>query len=197
MKKLSTLIVSKDEDNKYPKGSYQNPYTDSEFEEMMENGTWLGGFVENIGYIGPSAIIYGYGNINYEYKGSDVFGGLIVPDSGIGGSIFNYKINVNISNGILYIAVLVYSSSGHYDFLATADILVNNVFVDQVRFTKSSEVIYQGGVGWSFIGDTKINLKNYHGHIIVVARIIGNLADTSIGHNSIKSEDIIVYDGNR
>ena len=32
--------------NSYPKGSVGNSHTSKEYESMMENGTWKGGFVK-------------------------------------------------------------------------------------------------------------------------------------------------------
>ena len=196
MKKLSTLMVSKEEDNKYPKGSYQNPYTDSEFEEMMEKGTWPGGFVKDIGYIGPNNNVYGVGNINYEYK-SIVYSlsGAFVPDSGAKGSVFDYKVSVNISNGKLYTSALVFCPSGDYEFHAVAEVLVNDVMVKHIRFTIPSSYVYESG--WTFVGEADVILKNYHGHVKVRVKIIGNLVYMGIGNNTISSDYIIVYDGKR
>ncbi len=33
------------------KGSQSNPYTESEMNEMIDNGTWTGGFVVGLGYV--------------------------------------------------------------------------------------------------------------------------------------------------
>ena len=33
-----------------PKGSSTNPYTQEEYEEMLDAGTWQGGYVEGQGY---------------------------------------------------------------------------------------------------------------------------------------------------
>lgn len=41
-----------------PKGSINNPYTMSEFNDF-ENGTWPGGYVEGLGYVAPDVNIWG------------------------------------------------------------------------------------------------------------------------------------------
>ena len=43
--------------NEPPKGSYENPYTYGEYEQMTNDGTWPGGFVEGIGFVGPGVVI--------------------------------------------------------------------------------------------------------------------------------------------
>lgn len=44
------------------KGSASNPYTESEFESMLDNDTWTGGYVEGRGYVGDDATIWGSGS---------------------------------------------------------------------------------------------------------------------------------------
>lgn len=33
------------------KGSSSNPYTEAEYESMLNNGTWQGGYVQDLGYV--------------------------------------------------------------------------------------------------------------------------------------------------
>ena len=40
------------EDSTSPKGSYDNPYTEDEFNSMSAAGTWTGGWVDGMGYVG-------------------------------------------------------------------------------------------------------------------------------------------------
>lgn len=42
-----------------PKGSASNPYTQSEYESMLEAGTWPGGYVEGLGYCMKEVVITG------------------------------------------------------------------------------------------------------------------------------------------
>jgi len=194
MKKLSTLnVTSAGDGSTYPKGSAQNPYTDEEFERLLAEGKWKGGYVENIGYIAASVEITGYAVTHYEYKGLDCGDGFLIKNSGAAGSTFNYKINTSISSGLLFVSAVVYNPSGHYDFLATADIFVNDKQLDQIRLSVTSSVLYQGGMGYSYIGDTTINLKKYSGHVVIIINIVGNLYNTSAGHWSI-SKSQTVYD---
>lgn len=39
------------------KGSVDNPYTEAEYEAMLENDTWPGGYVEGLGYCGKAVIV--------------------------------------------------------------------------------------------------------------------------------------------
>lgn len=41
------------------KGTVNNPYTEAEFESMLNDGTWQGGFVENRGYCAKDIVVYG------------------------------------------------------------------------------------------------------------------------------------------
>ena len=39
------------------KGSVDNPYTEAEYEALLENDTWPGGYVEGLGYCGKAVIV--------------------------------------------------------------------------------------------------------------------------------------------
>ena len=39
------------------KGTVNNPYTEAEYEAMLENDTWPGGYVEGLGYCGKAVIV--------------------------------------------------------------------------------------------------------------------------------------------
>lgn len=43
--------------NSFPLGSAKNPYTASDAEQMMELGTWRGGYVDGYGYVAPIVVI--------------------------------------------------------------------------------------------------------------------------------------------
>ena len=46
------LYVTKTQSDKSStaKGTVDNPYTETEYESMLNNGTWQGGYVQNLGY---------------------------------------------------------------------------------------------------------------------------------------------------
>jgi hypothetical protein len=50
-------------------GSYENPYTVSEMDSLLDNGNWNGGYVVGMGYVLPASTTYGYGGGygNYGY----------------------------------------------------------------------------------------------------------------------------------
>lgn len=39
------------------KGTASNPYTEAEFESMLNNGTWPGGYVQNLGYVMKEVVV--------------------------------------------------------------------------------------------------------------------------------------------
>jgi len=41
-------------------GTYADPFTSAQVDAMIYNGTWTGGFVDGIGWVGGSTTIYGY-----------------------------------------------------------------------------------------------------------------------------------------
>ena len=47
-------------------GTSANPYTKVEFDSMLSNDNWNGGYVEGMGYVAPNTYIYG----NSVYWGS-------------------------------------------------------------------------------------------------------------------------------
>lgn len=62
-------------ENTYPKGSINNPYTEKEFDKMCDDGTWTGGFVEGYpNYLGPQAIITPSSEDEDWYSSEDPFG---------------------------------------------------------------------------------------------------------------------------
>ena len=48
-------------------GTSANPYTKVEFDSMLSNDNWNGGYVEGMGYVAPNTYIYG----NSVYWGSE------------------------------------------------------------------------------------------------------------------------------
>lgn len=59
MKEIEVYGVSTASDDTAPKGSSSNPYTYQEFDSMMNNGTWEGGYVEGYGYMDKGVTITG------------------------------------------------------------------------------------------------------------------------------------------
>lgn len=59
MKEIEVYGVSVASDDTEPKGSASNPYTYQEFDSMMNNGTWEGGYVEGYGYMDKGVTITG------------------------------------------------------------------------------------------------------------------------------------------
>lgn len=58
MKKIKLYLIDGQADSNPPKGSQENPYTQAEYEAMVDADTWTGGFVEEIGYVTPLVDIY-------------------------------------------------------------------------------------------------------------------------------------------
>ncbi len=56
--KAASYAPSVQSNSSSPKGSINNPYTMSEFNDF-ENGTWPGGYVEELGYVAPDVNIWG------------------------------------------------------------------------------------------------------------------------------------------
>ena len=46
-------------ENNSTKGSVTNPYTEEEMNSMMDEGTWTGGYVEGMGYVGDDVTVWG------------------------------------------------------------------------------------------------------------------------------------------
>ncbi|MCM1372769.1 MAG: hypothetical protein NC113_05475 [Bacteroides sp.] len=60
MTKIEIYSVSAPNDgSNAPKGTANNPYTESEYESMVENGTWPGGYVEGLGYCLKEVVVDG------------------------------------------------------------------------------------------------------------------------------------------
>jgi len=59
MKTIEIYGVNTASDDTAPKGSASNPYTYKEFDSMMNNGTWEGGYVEGYGYMDKGVTITG------------------------------------------------------------------------------------------------------------------------------------------
>jgi len=59
VKEIDVYSLSAVSDDTAPKGRISNPYTCHEFDSMMNNGTWEGGYVEEYGYMDKGATIMG------------------------------------------------------------------------------------------------------------------------------------------
>ena len=80
------------------KGTAENPYTEAEYEAMLNNGTWPGGYVQNLGYCMKEVVIsssYPGSSDDLEFSddswssqdfGSSDFGSDPLDNSGDGGS---------------------------------------------------------------------------------------------------------------
>ncbi len=55
----SNNYSSEEQINGAPKGSANNPYTVSEYNEMLIDGTWKGGFVQGMGYVLQDVVVKG------------------------------------------------------------------------------------------------------------------------------------------
>jgi len=62
---MSTIDGNTSGNGESPKGSIDNPYTEAEFNNMCNAGTWTGGYVEGIGYCLPNA------EVTASWSGSD------------------------------------------------------------------------------------------------------------------------------
>lgn len=50
------------------KGSADNPYTQKEYEEMCDAGTWNGGYVSGMGYVLPEVVVTGSSNSEEDWS---------------------------------------------------------------------------------------------------------------------------------
>ena len=58
MAKIKLYIAKAQSNNSgAAKGTAENPYTEAEYEEMLNNGTWPGGYVQNLGYCMKEVVI--------------------------------------------------------------------------------------------------------------------------------------------
>lgn len=63
------------------KGTSENPYTESEFESMCDEGTWSGGYVEGMGYVATSVTIISSSHSSDSNNPSETsFGIFTIPD---------------------------------------------------------------------------------------------------------------------
>ncbi len=72
--KMSEFPVIGDQEQMMMKGGY----TIAEAEQMMNNGTWSGGYVDGLGYVGTEVTVYGtYGGCSACHKADewDTLGG--------------------------------------------------------------------------------------------------------------------------
>lgn len=49
------------------KGSSGNPYTQEEYESMLDAGTWPGGYVQGMGYVLPCVEVWGSSSGSSDY----------------------------------------------------------------------------------------------------------------------------------
>ncbi|KGI22888.1 hypothetical protein [Hoylesella timonensis] len=58
MEKIKLYIAKAQSNNSdAAKGTAENPYTEEEFETMLDNGTWPGGYVQNMGYVMKEVVV--------------------------------------------------------------------------------------------------------------------------------------------
>lgn len=57
MTKIDPYTPSVQNSSGSDKGSANNPYTQEEYEQMLDNGTWNGGYVVGIGYVLDDVVI--------------------------------------------------------------------------------------------------------------------------------------------
>lgn len=66
MTKIEVYNSSSHSSDGAAKGTSSNPYTQAEFEEMVNNGTWSGGYVEGLGYCLPEIDVIGSDSGSYD-----------------------------------------------------------------------------------------------------------------------------------
>lgn len=92
--------------NDAPKGSASNPYSQSEYQAILDNGTWSGGYVVGMGYVLPEVVINessdkGSDSMSSDdSKDSDPYGSDdIFPDSGSSSSYGSTDTGENNNSG--------------------------------------------------------------------------------------------------
>lgn len=165
------------------KGSLDNPYTIVQYEQMVEDSTWQGGYVEELGFMEelPENNILG---------GTDVYGIdetqsledhlKITSNFGIGNTIF---VSAEVSN--------LYAS--HYSFSGSIEVCVNGHTEPRISLSKSGTYVTDDD--YSLIGWAEADLSPFHGNVKVTCYIYGYMT-TPKGILNISSQQI-VYQGVR
>lgn len=155
-------------------GTYNNPYTEAEYEEMMNSGNWYGGFVD-----------YGSGCIDYVLATSFCSGNAQTV-SGFNGHYINYHLlregwgisATNVFNGYTIVESGIFTvivSDAHTDI---QDYLGSTGFL-------SLPNAYIYSTGDNPLGSFSFNLSQYTGNIEVVLEVTHNCYNPSMGGNHV------------
>lgn len=139
--------------NNYPKGSILNPFTENEYNGMVQANTWYGGWIKNIN---DDIVYFTHGNDQHNYMGSkqqpytnDIFTELSLNSMWIGGWVLHTDNSLRY-----YTASLTWHSPYHNDDLwgseaypVSSDIYVEmcNLSLWEGGWIESEDAIYYVG----------------------------------------------------
>lgn len=185
MKKIKKFAVSSQNEgtNNEPieKGSFENPYTTEEYEQLHDQNQWAGGYVEGVGMISgdnQDEVITG----NYY-----AYGYTMIPDYGISSGI-RVKFSTVESQGYLQISCSILLGNNNFQYTGYGVLKVGGKEKLQKTMSISHSVIVPEGE--SYLGDVEFDLAKYHGHVEVEACVIGTIC-TEYGNQSVRASQIV------
>ncbi len=167
-------------------GTLEDPYTEDEYNILLNSGTFQGGYVEEHGYIGPDVIVTADGKITKSFQGmSSRYNA--VEGVGMSGN-FAYKGCYMIENGYMSVGCSLFSRFGN-DISASGEIIVyvNGQEVLCQPLSTSSSMIYESES--VPLGSTTFNLQQYSGNVEVKIRMGYSRFDS--GYSGVNAEEII------
>lgn len=163
-------------------------FTEEQYNSMLISGTWQGGFVEDLGYVGVGGtcvgerrIVRSFKNLNWNYhfvegvgiRGTSYVKGYVAIESGL--------LTVSISDAD-YVAISGASVTGY------AELIVDGNVVSRKKIEKSHDYIYQQGQ--RPLGFSDFDILHVTGNVQVRVSI-GYSYDTGIGFMGSYYESIV------
>lgn len=123
-----------------------NVYTQGEFEQMLDNGTWDGGYVCGLGFFLGEVDVYGY-PVHYDYNVQDYCNYLLSQGLGMGGcvvfrgSVTDHGQQLKVSAS----AMTPVGTVGNVTYFGYVELYVDGVLKQTAYFDLGESYIYQSG----------------------------------------------------
>ncbi len=195
-------IISEDECRSYiggGDGSPDSPYTETEMDQMIESGSWQGGYVlinNRPQYMGPGVICSAPKSRMYNYS-QTASGYVFAEHMGAVGGLYNVSGNIVVGQGQLTVSSILRRITtppglGDGEFSAVAELYVDGQLVER-RSIQRHEQAYLTTLGDVPVGEAVFDIRPYYGRRVEVKIGASMRFDGGYGQGAVRNMTIPVY----
>ena len=197
-------------------GTYNNPFTQMEYLNLVAENHWSGGYVDGLGLVDRyTNVSYNSSGSSYSWSGSYYDSGYYgmlpevtvvanmtttnsycesfrrySPFEGIGlNATFQVQAATSISNGWFHVSSAILGTGAFDSWTQQAIVYVNDNEVGRYRLEPRGDYFYP--TGWKMMGETLIDLRNLHGKVEIKLYTVGSKHDGA--GNTKTGGEMVVY----